>query len=346
MDRLLEFDQVKRLGSLLSQVKGKVSEKTKADYLKKYTHLLNHCQSPEQIACTPGSYYAYRAALIFCTAEEARKAMRMRDKAAFGSTEWKSAMEKIVVCLSRFERYPPDPGRKHQEHGSESFTWEDVKKEKSGKRHSKKYQLSALQRHEDWQDEFFAAVPERYKAAVAILQMTGCRPSELSNGIQLKLLNGQLAVVISGSKVTDQSGQASRLLVFNLESNAGRFLMSVIPESGCLSISVANQKYFAEVIAAVGKKAFPRLKGRISPYVFRHAFSSDLKSAGVLPDQIACAMGHRVTRTQERYGRSCHGRGATNLVAVHASSGIRDTRRDPRRLSPIPSNSSFPSLVF
>lgn len=227
-----------------------------------------------------------------------------------------------------------------------SFTWQDVKNDKPGKRHSKKYQLSALQRRGNWQDQFFAAVPDQHKAAVAILQITGCRPSELANGIQLKLVNGQLVVVIVGSKVTDHSGQASRLLIINPDSKAGQFLMLAIPETGCLTISVANQKSFAEVIASAGKKAFPRLKARISPYVFRHSFSSDLKSAGVLPDQIACAMGHRVTRTQERYGRNCHGRGATNLVAAHASSGIRDTRRDPRRLSPTPAPSAFPALVF
>lgn len=122
MDRLLEFEQVKQLRSLLAQVKSKISEKSKADYLKKYAHLLKHCQGPEQIANTPGSYYAYRAALVFCTAEEARQAMKIRDKAAFGSSEWQSAMDKIRVCLSRFERYPPDYGRKHQKHGSDSFT--------------------------------------------------------------------------------------------------------------------------------------------------------------------------------------------------------------------------------
>lgn len=346
MDRQFEFEQVKQLRSLLTQVKSKISENSKAGYLKKYAHLLKSCQSPEQISSTPGSYYAYRAALIFCTAEEARQALKIRDKAAFGSPEWQSAMDKIMVCLSRFERYPPDHGRKHREHGSDSFTWEDVKKDKPGKRHSKKYQLSALQRRGDWQDQFFAAVPDRHKAAVAILQLTGCRPSELVNGIQSKLVNRQLVVVISGSKVTDQSGQASRLLVIDPDSKAGQFLITAIPESGCLTISVSNQKSFAEAIASAGKKAFPRLKGRISPYVFRHAFSSDLKSAGVLPDQIACAMGHRVTRTQERYGRSSHGRGATNLVAAHASSGIRDTRRDPRRLSPAPLPPTFPALVF
>ena len=138
MDRLDEFELVRTLRSLLPSQKQRISDKTKDDYRKKYAKLLRDGTTPEKLAKTPGSFYAYRAALIFGTVEEARTALKLREKAAVGSPEWENAMLRINTCLNRLRRYPPDPGRQHHVDGSSSFTWQDVKPDQFVRR-SKKY---------------------------------------------------------------------------------------------------------------------------------------------------------------------------------------------------------------
>ncbi|MBK8319613.1 MAG: site-specific integrase [Betaproteobacteria bacterium] len=345
MDRLGEYELVRTLRSLLPSQKQRISDKTKDDYRKKYAKLLRDDTTPEALAKTPGSFYAYRAALIFCTAEEARTALKLREKATVGSPEWEDAMLRINTCLNRLQRYPPDPERQHHSEGSSSFTWQDVKPDQLV-RHSKKYLLSALHRHGAWQEKIFEAVPEQYKAALAVLLLTGCRPSELSRGIKVHLVDGRLAFVIAGSKVSECSGQESRLLMLEPDSIAAKYLLPHITDGDMNNISLRNQKTFAEIIAVAGKQAFPRLRGRVSPYVFRHAFSSDLKSSGCDQAEIARALGHRVTRTQERYGRSAHGRGATSLVATHATQAVRSTHHTPVAPAPVVRSSTPPALIF
>jgi integrase len=181
---------------------------------------------------------------------------------------------------------------------------------------------------------------------MAVLQLTGCRPSELSRGVNVRLIEGRLAFVIKGSKVSDCSGQESRLLMVEPDSIPAKYLLAHVSDSEMTNISLRNQKTFAEVIAAAGKQAFPRLRGRVSPYVFRHAFSSDLKSAGRDQAEIARALGHRVTRTQERYGRSAHGRGASSLVATHATQAIRSTHHTPVAPAPVVRSGTPPALIF
>lgn len=345
MDRLDEFEQVKALRSLLPSQKQRISDKTKDDYRKKYAKLLRDGKTPEELARTPGSFYAYRAALIFGTVEEARTALKVRERAIVGTPEWEVAMLQIKTCCNRLRRYPPDPERQHHSEGSSSFTWQDVKPDQLV-RHSKKYLLSALHRRGAWQETIFEAIPEQYKAAMAVLQLTGCRPSELSGGVNVRLIEGRLAFVIKGSKVSECSGQESRLLMVESDSIPAKYLLAHISGGSMTNISLRNQKTFAEVIAATGKQVFPRMRGRVSPYVFRHAFSSDLKSAGRDQAEIARALGHRVTRTQERYGRSAHGRGATSLVATHATQAIRSTHHAPVAPAPVVRSGTPPALIF
>ena len=43
---------------------------------------------------------------------------------------------------------------------------------------------------------------------------------------------------------------------------------------------------------------------RLSGYVYRHALASDMKADGATREQIAMALGHAVTKTQDTYGRA------------------------------------------
>jgi integrase len=350
MDKDAENDLARKLRAILGQFKNPISDGTKSDYLKKYAHILACKKLPDGIARTPGSYYAYRAAFLYGTAEEARQALRNRDRLPIGTPDRQAAIEKIQACISRFEMYPPDKKQQHQELGSSSFTWADVKKTLTQdgvniKRHSKKYMLSALIKRGNWTEKILDLLPEQYKQIAAVMSLTGCRPSELGKGVKISQSEGNLYFCILGSKVTSKSGQDSRVIGIDMSSKAAQYLVDCMKGREQISIVLANAKSFAEALASAGKSAFPRLRGRVSPYIWRHALSSDMKSSGVLPEQVAAALGHRVTRTQEHYGRHAHGCGSVGLIAVHASTEIRDNRRDPRRLSPSPRAIS-PSLIF
>lgn len=324
----------------MNSVSCTVSDKTKLDYATKFERMRRKNLLPEQIAKTRRSYFAYRAAMLYGLSELVRQALRQRDKSPDQSPEREQAIARLKECLLGFERYPPDADCKHITEGSTSFTWSDVaaQKQENGEatiRHSKKYTLTALNRHPDWRQKLFATIPPMYQMAAAVCALSGCRPGELEKGVRLKLDGDCLLFLIEGLKVSDVAGQAQRFLKIRIESVEAQFLAKNLT-SDPSTIKIRSAKAFTEAVAKAGKKAFPKLKERLSPYVWRHAMASDLKSGQVDADTIAQALGHRVSRTQEHYGRSCHGGSAVALVGAQASLAIRDTSR-PAMSSSTPS---------
>lgn len=337
-DKSAEFELVKSLRATVKTVACGVSEKTKVDYCKKFERMQRLKLWPEQIGKTRRSYFAYRAALLFGIADLARQALRLRDSAKDPSPERDKALKTLLECQKVFDRYPPDPERLHIESGSTSFTWCDVasENENSGQtpaRNSKKYTLTALNRHADWRQKLFAEISPMYKMAAAVAAVTGCRPGELEKGIRVKRVDDDLVFLIDGLKVSDVAGQAQRLLRIRIESVEAQYLANNLT-SEPTTIKIRSAKSFTEAVAKAGKTAFPKLKERLSPYVWRHSLASDLKSGQIDSDTIAKALGHRVSRTQEHYGRSCHGGSPVALVDVQASLAIRDNARQPMMSTP------------
>jgi integrase len=350
MDKQEEFDLVRQLRTAIAEVSKSISDDTKNDYLRKYRRMLASRRLPEHMAKSPGGYYAYRAALLYGSAEDARNAMRIRDKSERGTPEWQSAMQTIQTCLTRFRRYPADPHRKHRSTTPQTLTWTDIRQAMAARgeatsRRSKISMLSYLHHKPEWRERLFAQITHRYKAAAAISSLTGCRPSELAHGIRVTLQNGQLMCVIAGSKVTDHSGQPTRALKISPESAEAEYLAG-LASKGEITVSIASPKAFTEAVAAAGHRAFPHARQRFSPYVWRHATGSDLKSdADLSPEVIAAALGHSATRTQECYGRAAHGSSRSRIVGVHAVRDVRHTHHDPAaRFTPQVSNASAPRL--
>ena len=65
---------------------------------------------------------------------------------------------------------------------------------------------------------------------------------------------------------------------------------------------------------------------RLSGYVYRHAFASDMKADGASKETIAKALGHAVTKTQDAYGRALGGTAGRRLVSVSAAREVSDAR--------------------
>ena len=91
---------------------------------------------------------------------------------------------------------------------------------------------------------------------------------------------------------------------------------------------------FSAALARAGAQVLPG-DHRLSGYVYRHAFASDLKADGASREQLAQALGHAVTKTQDAYGRAIGGAAGRRLVSVSAAREVRATH-DTRYTNPAP----------
>lgn len=348
-NRNAEYELVRQVRELCNRVNGRISDKTKADYIKKYQRIQTTGKIPEQ-QDTKRAYYAYRAALLYGTAQSARNALRTRDKAIHGSEAWKAAVNTLENCAAVFARYPPDPKREHYLTGSGSFTWEAVKQHKaktqtgwSATVASKKRILSKLNKQPDWISRLFESVTDKHKPATAICILTGARPSEIAQGVMLSLAQKNnkpyLVIRIKGSKITDTSGQPERVLYIGMDSPIAAFVGKLV--EGPQSIISTHPANLCAAIIKAGRKAFPRLQETVTPYVFRHHLASQMKAVGLPLETIAQALGHRSNESQQAYGYAVSAGGsALPLAAVTATHAVRDTYRDPRshiNPNPVPS---------
>lgn len=337
-DRSEEYGLVVSVRKYANEVNKNISENSKRDYLTKYERMKRTDSTPET-AGTKKAYYAYRAALLYGTALEVASALRLRDKSEYGSNEWQAAMATIKRCAAIFERYPPDPQRTHREQGSPSFTWQAVADYKARTEtgwspcvRSKKRVLAKLKKFPDWHAKLFEKITPTHKNAAAICALTGARPSEIARGVTVQITGTQqhptLTIQIRGSKLTAYSGQPERTLRIRIDRAEAAHLFAQCRQQGALAITTHPANLTAAVIKA-GKKAFPNLGMSVSPYVFRHSVSAELKAAGVSEENIAQALGHQATKSQQAYGLPVHATGHVSITAVVAATPVRSTHRHP-----------------
>lgn len=327
-DRAAEFALVRELREWSKRCDGSRSEKTLADYAQKYARMVRTGFLPEQ-ARTARTFYAYRAALVWATLEQARDALRRRDRTPYGSPAWSEALADLEHARRVLQRYPPDPEREHHANGSSAFTWSDLATNgmEKPRSQSKRRVLAYLHRIPDWRERLFPHIPERHKAAAAVFALTGARPAEVARGVEIIREGEGLLLRIAGAKLSLHSGQPERALLVSLESVEARYLHGLV-EVGPVTVSGSAQALCAAVERA-GQRAFPHARQLISPYVYRHALASELKAEGHNPERIAECLGHRVTESQSAYGRAVHGGRASGVVAVMASMPVRATHRPP-----------------
>ncbi len=336
-DRNAEYLLVRELRESANRVSQNIGASTRHDYTKKYERMKRTGMLPEN-AGTKKSYYAYRAALLYGTANEIRQALRMRDQSPYGSDAWKSAMEMLNRCKSIFTRYPPDPERVHHGGGSPSFTWERIRSHKiktvvgwSSAIASKKRLLSKLRKVPSWREKLFAQITGKHKDAAAICALTGARSIEIARGARVELKSDGttafLLITIRGSKLTETTGQPERMLRIRIDSIEARHL-AAIATTGAAVVQTHPANFCAAIIKA-GRKAFPCLRETVSPYVFRHSLASDMKAAGIAPKSIAQVLGHQASESQQAYGFAVSSSCAVSIEAVRASIPVRMTHRNP-----------------
>lgn len=231
----------------------------------------------------------------------------------------------------------------------------------------------------NWRDQFWrvAVMPDSHldddrRACIAALMLTGCRPSELSAdlGVGVSALEraGQahLAFTIAGAKLAEETGEvhgkgqelrdievrcqtpeSEWLFAYVMEQGGGQCVLGMPApthsQNGMPLMPTERRRRvtgsLGKLIGRLGKVAFPRLQQRLTPYVFRHALSSDLRAMGGIwgKDDVAAALGHQSTRTQTHYGSTNTSRGLTGSRAEQVAriSGVTPVRSPDRGPHPV-----------
>lgn len=304
---------------------GAVRESTATEYRKLAARLAASGEGPEDAHSRP-DFYRRRAALVFCAIEDGKAALTARDKATRSSDAdaLAAADETIARCAAVLRRYPPD-GTQTQG----AVTWSAVAASRDDRptTHSKRRGLGSLVRIDGWQGTLLQHVAEAHRPAVAVALLSGARPSEIAAGVRVEQTPDGLTLTIAGAKCSTNRGQPSRTLLVAPDSDAAR-LLAGLAAGGAVMVT-DTPKRLSDAIAAAGRKAFPRLKERVSGYTLRHAAASSLKYSGAQPEDIAAALGHAATRSQSVYGRACHGGTRTPILGVSASAPVRHTAHPP-----------------
>ncbi|WP_083214327.1 hypothetical protein [Burkholderia stabilis] len=159
--------------------------------------------------------------------------------------------------------------------------------------------------------------------ALAVLWLTGCRPAELEKGVRISCQEGQLTLEVQGAKTVDackrERGQPHRTYNFALGPEAEsvnpcltllRLLHAREIGRGASEFVVSHDRdYLYNSVVQLGRMAFPGMRTRVSPYVFRHQIASDLKNDRSMPlEEMAAFMGHLSDYSVGKYGHPSYGK--------------------------------------
>ena len=216
----------------------------------------------------------------------------------------------------------------------------ELEQPKSAKKHSKKSDLAQLPKQ--WRASVFEAMkpqkPSRLASSVALLWATGCRPVEIEKGVRVSLDGGQLLVEIQGAKhglidngdVVADRGLEWRKLKINPKLNAATEYLARLAESGPVVVDY-NKNSLRTRLNEVGRLAIRKMPEgvTISPYTFRHAMGSDVKSCDDYTDEErSMVLGHLSMDSLSVYGRRRHRGGVKPVASVEASAVPRGEYTD------------------
>lgn len=265
------------------------------------------------------SYYARIAAVrhvVLVNIHKIYKEALARDRCDPDDCYLLSATEKVKIYLSEWGEIQALIGKCHL----------SVKTSRQSKRKA----LSGLP--VDWRERLYLRMStSKYVLPLLLASVTGCRPSELVQGVHLTIgsVNEEsvLLIKITGAKVTSDSGQPERILQFPIK-NCPFLLELLIAETtdagGHLDIAIQSAKAFSTAITRAAKTLWPSHKHDITAYCLRHAASADMKSS-LPPHQVAAALGHVSERTQRFYGQKQQSR-STQKMAPEVVTCSREIR--------------------
>ena len=295
----------------------------------------------EKAAKKNSTFYAYRAAVRWSALERAAASVRV-----FKNTKDPSAKEaayaSMLSAAADLARYPADarPGLPSPLHVSlgieDKKTGGEFKKPKTGPGPNDKLKdANTIQKIDGWRALIFGrlvSVDSPWIDHAAVAALTGCRPAEVASVRIEKGAGGELVITIPGAKVSDTKGQPFRK--FSIKADVGpefAHLMARVKTGPVLLSSDSTASAFSEALKRAGKQALGDKAPPMTGYVYRHALACDMKADGASRDEIAAALGHAVTKTQNYYGRASGGKKGARVVQVEATRPIKQTHGNGNR---------------
>ena len=339
-----------------------VSPKTVEQYKRNGArlHAAREKGKPVDLSKHEGSsatFYAYRAAVRWYAATEGIKAVREYSAAAkFGLEDAKAAAwQRVLHFAADLVQYPKDAKPGLPSARAVALGLDDPKPEgaparakREGRADTQKRETAKLKaansiarKYPDWRALVWArlvAVKSPWLDHAAIAALTGARPDELRTAQVRRTATG-IEIGITGAKVSDTKGQPWRLFALRDDGSDEYRHIAAMASKAWKPVGLPDgvtdyPDAFSAALARAGAQVLPGAE-RLSGYVYRHAFASDLKADGATKEQIAQALGHAVTKTQDAYGRAIGGKAGRRLLAVSAAREVRATH-DTRYTNPTP----------
>ena len=302
-----EFEIVKHARALLASMpESLASEKTKAGYTRQFARLLMAGGSIEGVITSAkdtqkiATWFSRKAAVTHGAREMivgilAAQDLLQRDLRGVPTDDsrWLGWRAKIKA-LKRFSRLLDAISKE-----------EAIPIEGRKNRHAKRVDMKGLP--DDWRERIVERLP-KYRQAVLVAAVTGCRPSELVGGVQLSIEGGMLIATIRGAKTTAKTGQPTRKLWWppDCESPLVKALIKIVLEGQVvegLEVRIKDARAFSGAVRAAGMREWSGRRSSITPYCFRHQAASDMKGSGTLSSgDISAALGHCSDVTKTTYG--------------------------------------------
>lgn len=280
-------------------------ESTNAAYWQRYKHLNKACVLAGQVD-NPRTRSYDRAASRFCMAQEILSA-HLVDDVELVDALWADVLQIESDAQKNKERY--DDGE-----------WTGKKQFRNGKK------ASIKKLPDDWHLKLCNLMANhKHSIAVRILACTGCRPCEVVRGIRVYRDQNGINFHIKGAKfkADDERGQEWRILTIPLDHPIGSTI-----DDGEYQASSAES-----LTKAITRKATKLGYEGVSAYSFRHQMASNMKFSKYSKMEIANALGHISTATQEGYGNS--GAGSLVTVSVVSSAIPRNkAKRSKKKFKP------------
>ncbi|XVO22225.1 MAG: hypothetical protein HEQ15_06820 [Betaproteobacteria bacterium] len=307
------------------------SEKTQQQYQAAVARLEANSLTPESATNTAAGFYFYRAAWAYVHAKRVADLLTEADRKAKSHDDagWRECVQAISAASAQLEKYKPDPDLKRRDAGIPGDWAIEVERrvargETAVKANSKRKALRGLEAN--WQDQILAVAGHRYKDTVAVLALSGARPSEFESGIRVKKsTSGQVVIEIRGSKTHGgKFGQDLRTLTVDAtSSNCGKHLLAQLEASRGELVVTGDAKSISRRVGEYGRAAFPKKRDAVSAYAFRHQVAADLKASGLPDAEISTALGHCSDQTKRFYGAKQSARGGSIVSAI----GSREVRQ-------------------
>lgn len=206
----------------------------------------------------------------------------------------------------------------------------------------------------DWQGKLLSHAAQKNMetknqaiAPLCVLAATGCRPSELAQGVKVRRTDKGWQFEIKGTKVGETGGSANakqkrgiplRVITVELDAKSvwqtqlNRLYKADCAASKPFEISISSGDAIATKMRRLVDEIWPNLKNKPSPYSFRHTVAADMRRQGAEVVEVAKVLGHASCSSQSKYGWTRRGgkgglkRSAVASVAPRGAEATQATK--------------------